>query len=129
MKKILFRTLLAVSVAIGIVGCGTPYQFSPYVGQQKNWTTSAGSYVRYVENVPVYAPGQYPNRPYVIVGAVSTDSEGNLIKAVHEQRADAALISHDTAYPNGAVTFASPGVVWTEPTIHHVITANLIRFR
>ncbi|MGZ5545540.1 MAG: hypothetical protein ACXWIU_12770, partial [Limisphaerales bacterium] len=71
MKSIAFRALLVVAVAAAVVGCGTPYSFSPYVGQQKNWTTSPGGYVRDVQGVPFYAPGQYPNKPYVIVGAVS----------------------------------------------------------
>ncbi|MGZ4964934.1 MAG: hypothetical protein ACXWDN_05640 [Limisphaerales bacterium] len=129
MKSIAFRALLVVAVAAAVVGCGTPYSFSPYVGQQKNWTTSPGGYVRDVQGVPFYAPGQYPNKPYVIVGAVSTDSEENMARAAHEQHADAVLISHDQVYPTGSVAMAGAGVIWSEPLTGRSITANLIRFK
>jgi hypothetical protein len=124
-----FRLLLIAAAAIALVGCGTPYTYSPYVGQQKNWTTSPGSYVRNVRDVPFYAPGQYPNRPYVILGAVTTDSEDNLVRAAHEQHADAVLISHDQVYPTGSIAMAGAGVIWSEPMTGRNITANLIRFQ
>ncbi len=129
MKLIVARALLVVAVAAGVIGCGTPYTYSPYVGQQKNWTTSPGGYVRNVQGVPFYAPGQYPNRPYMILGAVSTDSEDNMARAAHEQHADAVLVSHDQIYPTGSVAMAGAGVVWSEPLTGRAITANLIRFQ
>ena len=129
MKSILLKAFVVGSVAAAVVGCGTPYSYSPYVGQQKNWTTSPGGYVRYVQDVPFYAPGQYPNRPYVILGAVSTDSENNMVRAAHEQHADAVLISHDEVYPTGSVAMAGAGVVWSQPTTGRAITANLVRFQ
>lgn len=127
-KKILHWCLFAIA-AVALVGCGTPYTFSPYVGQQKNWTTSPGGYVRYVQGVPIYAPGQYPNRPYIILGAVSTDSEDNLARAAHEQHADAILVSHDQVYPTGSVAIAGAGVWWNQPTTGRSITANLVKFQ
>jgi hypothetical protein len=129
MKTIFARAILFVATAAAIVGCGTPYQFSPYVGQQKNWTTSPGGYVRYVKDVPIYSPGQFPNRPYIILGAVSTDNEDNLVRAAHEQHADAILVSHDQTYPTGSVAMAGAGVWWSQPTMGRAITANLIRFQ
>lgn len=127
MKIVRWSTLVVAAVAL--VGCGTPYSYSPYVGQQKNWTTSPGGYVRYVQGVPFYAPGQYPNRPYIILGAASTDSEENLVRAAHEQHADAVLISHDQTYPTGSVSMAGAGVWWTQPTTGRSITANLVKFQ
>jgi hypothetical protein len=129
MKRLIFRIFLVTATAVAIVGCGTPYTYSPYVGQQQNWTTSAGGYVRYVQDVPFYSPGQYPNKRYIIVGAVSTDSEDNMVRAAHEQHADAVLISHDQVYPTGTVAMAGAGVYWTQPTTGRSITANLIRFK
>ncbi|MDB6059567.1 MAG: hypothetical protein JWO95_3411 [Verrucomicrobiales bacterium] len=129
MKPIVFRAFLVVAVAAAIVGCGTPYTYSPYVGQQKNWTTAPGGYVRYVRDVPFYPPGQYPNRPYVIVGAVSTDNEDNMVRAAHEQHADAVLVSHDEVYPTGSVAMEGAGVIWSQPTTGRALTANLIRFQ
>jgi hypothetical protein len=129
MKNLGFRIVLIAATAVAIVGCGTPYTYSPYVGQQKNWTTSAGGYVRYVEGVPFYGPGQYPNKPYVILGAVSTDSEGNMVRAAREQHADAVLISHDETYPTGSVAMVGAGVYWSQPTTGRAITANLVRFQ
>ena len=129
MKNLFFRVLPMAFVAAVIVGCGTPYTYSPYVGEQKNWTTSPGGYVRYVENIPFYAAGQYPNRHYVILGAVTTDIEDNLVRAAREQHADAVLISHDEAYRNGTIAMAGAGVVWAEPMMRRVITANLVKFQ
>jgi hypothetical protein len=129
MKTMLLRVFLLASVAAAIVGCGTPYSYSPYVGEQKNWTTTPGGYVRYVQGIPFYAPGQYPNRPYEILGAASTDSEDNLVRAAREQHADAVLISEDHVYRTGSVAVAGGGMAWITPTTGRAITANLIRFR
>ncbi|HEY3912937.1 MAG TPA: hypothetical protein VGN61_00510, partial [Verrucomicrobiae bacterium] len=76
-----------------------------------------------------YPPGQYPPRTYSILGAVTTDSEDNLAKAVREQHADAALISTENTVRNGSVVVATGGVIWGEPLRKTTITANLIRFR
>jgi hypothetical protein len=129
MKRLILRIFLIATTAVAIVGCGTPYTYSPYVGQQKNWTTSPGGYVRNVQGIPFYGPGQYPNKPYTILGAVSTDSEDNMVRAAHEQHADAVLISHDEVYPTGSVAMAGAGVYWTQPTTGRAITANLIQFQ
>jgi hypothetical protein len=119
-------------VSIGLVtflcGCGPPYTFSPYVGAQQNWTTGPGGYVKVVNKATIYPPGAYPARHYVIVGAVSTDSEENLAKAVHDQQADAALISQEVNSRNGTVEIAGPGFVMAEPLRKRVVTANLIKF-
>ena len=82
-----------------------------------------------VDKASLYAPGQYPNRPYMILGAVTTDSEENLAKAVREQHADAALISNESTVRNGSVVVATGGIVWGEPLRKTTISANLIRFR
>jgi hypothetical protein len=111
-----------------LCGCSPPYQFNPYVGAQQNWTIGNGGYVKVVDKATIYPPGAYPNRRYVILGAVSTDNEENLAKAVHDQGADAALISQETSTRSGSVAVAGPGFVWAEPLRHSVVTANLIRF-
>ena len=82
-----------------------------------------------VDKASLYAPGQYPTRPYMIIGAVTTDSEQNVAKAVREQHADAALISNEQTVHNGNVAVVTGGVMWSEPLRKTVITANLIRFR
>jgi hypothetical protein len=113
---------------LGLCGCGPGYTFSPYVGQQQNWTTGPGGYVKIVDKAALYAPGQYPIRHYAILGAVTTDNENNLAKAVREQHADAALISNESTVRNGSVAIAAGGVIWDEPLRKSVVTANLIRF-
>src|SRR5277367_2376733 len=109
---------------VGLCGCGPSYTFSPYEGAQQNWTTGAGGYVKIVDKATMYAPGQYPPRQYIIIGAVTTDNEHNLAKAVKEQHADAALISRETTERNGAVLIATGGVLWNEPLRKTVVTAN-----
>jgi hypothetical protein len=121
--------LLPFPLVLGLCGCGPGYEFSPYVGQQQNWTTGAGGYVRMVDKVPLFSPGQYPPRPYIVLGAVSTHNEGDLAKAVRQQHADAALISSESLYRSGSVAVAAPGVFVAEPLHHTVITANLIKYK
>ena len=114
---------------IALCGCGAGYTYSPWVGDQQNWTTGSGGYVKVIDKASLYSPGQYPSRPYMILGAVTTDSEENLAKAVREQHADAALISKESTVRNGTVVVAAGGVVWGEPLRKTVVTANLIRFK
>lgn len=112
-----------------LCGCGPGYTFSPYIGQQQNWTTQPGGYVKVVDNATLYPPGQFPNRPYVIMGSVTTDSQENVAKAVHEQHADAALIYTDRQYRTGTVAVAGPGMVWNVPLRGSQVSAQLIKFK
>jgi hypothetical protein len=127
MKTIL--RLLPVALALCVCGCGAGYTFSPWTGPQGNWTTGPGGYVKIVGNVPLFTPGQFPPKPYVLLGAVSTDSEDNLAKAVREQHADAAMISGESSVRTGSIAWAAPGVYGVTPIRHTVITANLIKYR
>jgi hypothetical protein len=121
--------LLPVSLALCLCGCGPGYTFSPWTGPQGNWTTGPGGYVKIVDNVSLFTPGQFPPKPYYLVGAVSTDSEHNLAKAVRDHQADAAMISGESSYRTGSVAWAAPGVYGVTPLTHTVITANLIKYR
>ena len=121
--------LLPVALALCLCGCGAGYTFSPWTGPQGNWTTGPGGYVKMVGNVPLFAQGQFPPKPYILLGAVSTDNEDNLAKAVREQHADAAMISRESSYQTGSVAWAAPGVYGVTPLHHTVITANLIKYR
>jgi hypothetical protein len=121
--------LLSVSLALCLCGCGPGYNFSPYVGQQQNWTTGPGGYIRLVDHVPLFSPGQFPSKPYVVLGAVSTDSEDNLAKAAREQHADAILLVSEAKYRTGSVAWAAPGVYGVTPLTSTKITANLIKYQ
>jgi hypothetical protein len=121
--------LLPVSLALCFCGCGPGYNFSPYVGQQQNWTTGPGGYIRMVDRVPLFAPGQFPDRPYFVVGAVSTDDEGNLAKAARDQHADAILLVNESRYRSGSIAWAAPGVYGVSPITRTTITANLIKYK
>jgi len=122
--KLSLPTLLALILC---AGCGTPnYHFTPYVGQQKNWTTSTGSYVTMVEGVPLYS--QYPAQPYDLVGAVMVDSDKALARAVKYYQADAALVYQRGKVVTGSVLVGGP--VWTSvPLTETHISANLLRFK
>ncbi len=131
MKRMIPALLLFV-----VCGCGTPYKFSAYVGQQENWATQPGGFVKVVDNATLYPPGQLPNRPYTVIGNVATDNEQNLAKAVHEQHADAALIYNDQTYNNGSVTVVGEpgyrgglGFGWAIPLTHRDVNARLIKFK
>ena len=124
MKKIIPALMLLV-----FCGCGPSYNFSPYYGQQQNWQTSPGGYTKVVDGVTLYPPGQFPNRPYLIMGSVSTDNQENVAKAVHEQHADAALIYTDETYRTGTVAVAGPGVVWGVPLTGRKVNAQLIKYK
>jgi hypothetical protein len=127
MKTIL--RLLPVSLALFLCGCGAGYTFSPWTGPQSSWTTGPGGYVRLVDNVPVFSQGEFPSRPYILLGSVNTDSEDNLAKAAREQHADAILLVSKATYRTGSVAWAAPGVYGVTPLTSTKITANLIRYR
>jgi hypothetical protein len=127
MKTIL--CLLPVSLALCLCGCGAGYTFSPWTGPQNNWTLGPGGYVRVVDNVPLFSPGEFPSRPYLLLGSVNTDSEDNLAKAAHEQHADAILLVSKATYRTGSVAWAAPGVYGVTPLTSTKITANLIRYK
>ena len=132
MKRMIPAFLLFV-----VCGCGTPYNFSPYVGQQENWGTQPGGFVKVVDNATLYPPGQLPNRPYIIIGDVTAHSEGDVAKAVHEQHADAALVYNSRTYQNGTLTLGGAGggyhgggaFAWSTPLTHTDVNARLIKFK
>jgi hypothetical protein len=124
MKRMIPALLLFV-----VCGCGPGYNFSPYIGQQQNWTTQTGGYVKVVDKATLYPAGQFPNRPYIIIGSVTTDNEHNVAKAVHDQQADAALIFADRKYRTGTVAVAGPGMVWDVPLTGSQMSAQLIKFK
>jgi hypothetical protein len=124
MKKMIPALLLLV-----LCGCGPGYDFSPYYGQQQNWQTSPGGYTKVVDGVTLYPRGQFPARPYMIIGSVKTDNEHNVAKAVKDQHADAALIYDNQTYRTGTVAVAGPGVVWGIPLTGSRVNAQLIKYR
>jgi hypothetical protein len=121
--------LLPLSLALCLCACGPGYNFSPFVGQQQNWTTGPGGYIRLVDHVPLFSPGQFPSKPYYVLGAVSTDSEDNLAKAAHEQHADAILLVSEAKYRTGSIAWAAPGVYGVTPLTSTKIAANLIKYK
>jgi hypothetical protein len=124
MKRILPALLMLV-----LCGCGPGYTFSPYIGQQQNWTTQPGGYVKTVDGIAIYPPGHFPDRPYMIIGSVTTDNDHNVAKAVREQQADAALVYTDRTYRTGTVAVAGPGMVWYVPLTGSQVNAQLIKFK
>jgi len=127
-KTKLCLSSIFIGAAAFLCGCSPPYTFSPYVGAQQNWTTGPGGYVKVIDKATIYPAGAYPARHYIIVGAVSTDSEENVAKAVHDQQADAAIISQEASSRSGSVAVAGPGFVWAGPLRHTVVTANIIKY-
>ena len=137
--RYIMKTMIPALLLIVVCGCGTPYTFSPYVGQQQNWGTQPGGFVKVVDGASLYPPGQLPDRPYIVIGDVSTHSEGDLAKAVHEQQADAALIYNSRTYQNGSLTIGGAGAgygrggggafAWTTPLTHTDVNARLIKFK
>jgi hypothetical protein len=111
-----------------LTACGTPnYHFTAYVGQQRNWTTSPGSYVKIVEDVQIY--NQYPSKPYELVGAVNVGSEKALARAVKFYHADAAIIYDRYSHLNGSMVLAGPPGYVAYPLTDSRITAQLVRFK
>ncbi len=93
-------TLLLFLVSVFILGCRSlPYQ--TYMGEQKNWPISSGSFVRHNHGVQIYSPFQqdgWPGNPYFILGQIHLTGEkpadlvNILAKAVKEHRGDAGII-------------------------------------
>jgi len=127
MKKMI--CLWPLSLALCLCGCGPGYTFTPWAGPQGNWTTGPGGYVRTVDNVQMYSPGQLPSRSYYIIGAVNTDSEDNLAKAVRDKHGDAAMISGESVRRTGSIGWGGPGFYGVTPLTSKTITANIIKYR
>ena len=121
--------LLPLSLALCLCGCGAGYIFSPWTGPQSEWTTGPAGYVRLVDGVPIFAPGQFPPKPYILIGSIHTDSEGNLAKAAREQHADAIMLSSEVERRTGSIAWAAPGVYGVTPLTSKSITANLIKYK
>jgi hypothetical protein len=139
--KYIMKRMIPVLLLFVVCGCGTPYSFSPYYGQQQNWATQPGGFVKVVDGASLYAPGQLPDRPYAVLGDVTAHSEGDVAKAVHEQHADAALIYSSRTYQNGSLTIGGAGAgfgrngggggafAWSTPLTHTDVNARLIKFK
>jgi hypothetical protein len=119
----------ALLLVVAVCGCGPGYEFSPYYGAQQNWQTQPGGYTKLVDGVTLYPPGQFPARPYVIIGSVKTDNQDNVAKAVKKQQADAALIYSDRTWRTGSVAVAGPGMVWNVPLRGSEMLAQLIKYK
>jgi hypothetical protein len=128
-QKYIMKRMIPALLLLAVCGCGAGYDFSPYYGQQQNWQTQAGGYVKVVDKATLYAPGQFPARPYIILGSVRGGGEDDIAKAVRDQHADAALIFSDQRYRDGSIAMAGPGVVWATPITHTVIKAQLIKYK
>ncbi|HZM01528.1 MAG TPA: hypothetical protein VFC44_00770 [Candidatus Saccharimonadales bacterium] len=124
MKKLIPALLL-----IGLCGCGPGYDYSPYVGAQQNWTTNPGSYVRMVDHVKIYPQGEYPERPYLILGSVRGGNEHDIAKAVRDQGGDAAMIFSDQTVRSGSVQIAGPGIIFNQPLRRTIVTAQVVKYR
>jgi len=123
------KRMIPTLLLLALCGCGPGYEFTPYIGQQSNWQTEPGSYVKVVNKATLYPPGHFPNRPYIIIGSVSTDNQENVAKAVHDEQADAALIFTDETYRTGTVAVAGPGAIWNVPLTGRRVNAQLIKFK
>jgi len=82
-----------------------------------------------VDGATLYPPGHFPNRPYFILGSVTTDNEDHVAKAVKEHGADAALVYTDVRYRTGTVAIAGPGALWYVPLHGSKVNAQLIKFK
>jgi len=60
------RALLPLVLFL-LSGCGTT-TFHPYVGQQHNWPTSPGAFIKPGTAIPVYYG--WPPRPYIVLGFI-----------------------------------------------------------
>lgn len=57
--------LALICTALAFAGCAIGH-YHTYVGAQKKWPTSAGTYADTVEGVPIFY--SFPPRPYVVLG-------------------------------------------------------------
>ena len=123
------KKLIPLLLLVGLCGCGPGYDYEPYVGAQQNWQTKPGSYVRTVDHVMIYSEGEYPERPYLILGSVKGGSEHDIAKAVRDQGGDAAMIFSDRTVRSGSVAIAGPGIIFNQPLRRTIVTGQVIKYK
>ena len=90
--------------AILAIGCGT-VSYSPYVGQQEDWPTAKGAFVKERDKIPIYRG--LPTRPYTMLGhmVITTDTGAEEMLAVSrakQYKADAILFVDSTMFTSGS---------------------------
>jgi hypothetical protein len=58
--------LALLCTTLCFVGCWAAGDYHAFVGEQKRWPTSTGSYADTVDGIPVFY--NFPPRPYVVLG-------------------------------------------------------------
>ena len=131
------------SVVLLLAGCGT-VSYSPYVGQQQDWPTSPGAFVKDMKGIPLYRG--LPNRPYTVLGHVEITAEPAFIEQqaywkAKNVGADAILfVDAQTFYAGsvgGGTAFAAPtkggamafGSSWSSAQYQKQITAVFIKWK
>jgi hypothetical protein len=88
-------------------GCAE-ISYTQYQGQQQNWPTQPGAFVKTVDGIPIYhgLPSQYYN---VLGQIVSVDgSDHDLARIARTNHADAVIITDTRTINSGAVTLPGP---------------------
>lgn len=107
MKAVSF--VLTVACGLFLTGCAT-VDFTPYVGEQREWPTRSGAFVKQVKGKSFYQ--SWPERPYLLLGHVTVAGNPNVINnqlawAVSRYHADGVIIMSSDTFQAGTVNTAS----------------------
>ncbi|HEY5345936.1 MAG TPA: hypothetical protein VIK62_06290 [Verrucomicrobiae bacterium] len=98
--------------------------YQPYTGAQKDWPTSAGSFVTVEKGMTIYH--SYPPVSYTILGRFDRPNIPmfRVIRMAHYQHANAIWLSEEnvTDYEtDNGVTFGNAHVAFTTPSTTHAV--------
>jgi hypothetical protein len=129
-NKIRFdNSLCRIIVILGLVlltsGCQS-VSWVPYVGEQRDWPTAPGSFVRTEGNILIFS--SLPNRPYSVLGRVAITSRHgpSFAKPARQHGADAVILGGSQMFSVGTVTTGNTTGMITPIGSSYMVSGNSI---
>ena len=94
--------LSVLSFSLLFTGCAT-MDYTAYQGQQRNWPTATGAFVKEVAGIPVYHG--LPTKPYHVLGIINAVDAGDvaLARRCRTLGGDAIIITDSRTFDGGTL--------------------------
>jgi len=112
--------LLPLVCVLGLIatGCVATYQFTPYVGEQQIWKTSAGCFVETNGLIPIYYGP--PNKPYTVIGMMHCNANSLFVAArdAHYHGGEAMVLVNSQTVNGGVANFGGGSTTYHSGTYY-----------